>query len=205
MATAAATLETLAAAPAHGAKRVAAALALAMAGTFAVTAWAQPVPGGPGGPGGPGMHRMHGMPDGGLMGPGLFMGRPEHVDRAVDRLLKDLNATDAQRSQIQQIARAAAQDLHAQHEAARGQRDQGWALFTAPVVDARAVEALRQQRLAQHDQASKRITQALLDVSAVLSPEQRANLAERFKQREERMQQRMKDHPRRGAASAPAK
>ena len=41
------------AAATHGAKRVAAALALAMAGTFAVTAWAQPVPGGPGAPGGP--------------------------------------------------------------------------------------------------------------------------------------------------------
>jgi Spy/CpxP family protein refolding chaperone len=203
MVKAATTVESLAAAPARGVKHVAVALALAMAGTFAVTAWAQPVPGGTGAHG---MHRMHGG-GGGLMGPGLFFGRPEHVDRAVDRLLSGLDATEAQRSQILQIARAAAQDLHAQHEAARGQRDQGWALFTAPVVDARAVEALRQQRLAQHDQASKRMSQALLDVSAVLSPEQRAKLAERFKQREERMKQRMKDHAqqRRGAASAPAR
>lgn len=192
--------------PAHatrGAKRMAFALVVAVAGTLAVSSWAQPVPGGPEGGPRPPMHHMHrGGPGGDFMGPGLFMGRPEHVDRAVDRMLKGLNATDAQRTQIQQIARAAAADLHAQREAARGQDDQARALFTAPVVDARAVETLRQQRMARHDQASKRVTQALLEVSAVLSPEQRATLAKRFDER----RQRMKDHQqRRGAASAPAR
>lgn len=190
----------------RGVKLMALSLVVAVAGTLAVSSWAQPVPGaggpGEGGPRPP-MHHMHrGGPGGDFMGPGLFMGPPQHVDRAVDRMLKGLNATDAQRTQIQQIARAAAADLHAQHEANRGQPDQARALFTAPVVDARAVEALRQQRLAQHDQASKRITQALLEVSAVLSPEQRAKLGERFDQRRQHMKERME---RRGAASAPAR
>lgn len=185
--------------PARGTKRMAVSLLLAVAGTLAVSAWAQPE-GGPG-LGRPGMHAGHG---GGFGGPGLFMGRPEHIARGVDRLLEGLNATEAQRTQILQIAQAAATDLRAQHEAARGLHERGLQLFTAPVVDARAVEALRQQRLAQHDQVSKRMTQALLDVSAVLSPEQRAKLGARIQQREQRMKDHMKERmqERRGAASA---
>ncbi|MBX3621041.1 MAG: Spy/CpxP family protein refolding chaperone [Rhizobacter sp.] len=183
----------------RGTRGVAVGLLMAVAGTLAVSAWAQPE-------GGPGFarHAMHAPRGGDFGGPGLFMGRPEHIARGVDRLLQGLNATDAQRTQIVQIAQAAASDLRAQHEAARGLHERGLALFTAPVVDARAVEALRQERLAQHDQASKRMTQAMLDVSAVLTPEQRARLGERVQQREARMKERMQERlQRRGAASAP--
>jgi Spy/CpxP family protein refolding chaperone len=130
------------------------------------------------------------------------MGNPERIGRAVDHMLDGLNATDAQRAQVKQIAQAAAADLKTQHQAGRGLHEQGLALFTAPVVDARAVEALRQQSLAQHDQASKRVTQALLDISAVLTPEQRVKLGERIKQRAQHMHERT---DRRGAASAAAK
>jgi Spy/CpxP family protein refolding chaperone len=58
-------------------------------------------------------------------------------------------------------------------------------------VDAGAAEALRQQMLTQHDQASKRVLQAMLDVSKVLTPEQRAKIGERMKQRQTIMQERM--------------
>ena len=61
-------------------------------------------------------------------------------------------------------------------------------LFAQPTVDARAVEAVRQQMLQQHDQSSRRWMQAMLDASAVLTPEQRAQLAERMKQRRDMMQ-----------------
>jgi Spy/CpxP family protein refolding chaperone len=56
-------------------------------------------------------------------------------------------------------------------------------LLAQPTVDARAVEALRQKMLAQHDQASQRWTQALLEISRVLTPEQRQQAAERLRQR----------------------
>lgn len=185
---------------------------LAVGGSVALSAWAQPAPP-PGGPaagpqgGPPPRHAMPHGPRAEGFGPGLFMGRPEHVDRGVDRLLRGLNASDAQRSEIKQIARAAAADLMAQHEANRGLHGQELQLFAAPTVDARAVEDLRQKRLAQHDQASKRISQALLDVSAVLSPEQRAQLVARAKERRERMKERLQNRSfeRRGAASAPAR
>jgi len=90
-------------------------------------------------------------------------------------------------AQIKQITQAAAADLKAQHEAGHKLHEQGMALFTQPTVDPVAAEALRQQMLARHDQASKRVLQAMLDISKVLTPEQRQQLAERLKKRHEMM------------------
>lgn len=171
----------------QGAKRMLVGLIVAVSGSLALSAWAQPAPGGPGG---------HHGPRGGFGGPGFFMGNPEHAGRMIDRMLDGLNATEAQRTQIKQIAQSAASDLRAQHESARGLHEQAMALFSAPVVDARAVETLRQQQLAQHDQTSKRMTQAMLDISNVLTPEQRVKLAERMKKRADMMRERMnREHP----------
>ena len=126
-------------------------------------------------------------------GPGMMMfgGSPEHAGRGVDRMLDGLGVSDAQRAQIKQIVVAAATDLKAQREAGRALHEQGMQIFAAPTVDAAAAEALRQQMLAQHDQASKRMLQAMLDVSKVLTPQQRAKMAERMKQRQAVMQERM--------------
>jgi len=121
----------------------------------------------------------------------MFMGSPEHVGRAVDHMLDGLNATDAQRTQIKQIAEQAAADLKSQHEAGRGLHEKSMQIFTAPTVDAAAAESVRQQMLAQHDAASRRVLQAMLDISRVLTPEQRAKLGEQMKQRHQRMQERM--------------
>lgn len=169
-------------------------LVVAMAGS-AFTAHAQGHPG-VGGPGG------HGMM--------MFGGSPERVGRAVDHMLDGLNASAAQRSQIKQIAIAAATDLKAQREAGRELHEKGMQIFAAPSVDAGAAEALRQQMLAQHDQASKRMLQAMLDVAKVLTPEQRAKLGEQMKERQSVMKDRMqREHPHehgpRGEAPAPAK
>ena len=107
-------------------------------------------------------------------------------------MLDGLNATDAQRSQIKQIAAAAAADMKAEAEAGRGLRQRAMQAFTAPNVDAGAVEQLRQQMLQQHDRMSRRMTQAMLDVARVLTPEQRARLGERMRDRQARMEDRMK-------------
>ena len=122
-----------------------------------------------------------GMGGPGAFGSGLFGGHPERIERGVDRLLDGLTATDAQRTQVKQIALSAAKDLKAQREAGRGMLERSRQLFTAPVVDANAAEQLRQQMLAQHDQTSRRALQAMLEISRVLSPEQRATLAQRMK------------------------
>jgi Spy/CpxP family protein refolding chaperone len=140
---------------------------------------------------GMGMDGHRGMGD--PMGAGMmFRGSPERMGRAIDRMLDGLNATDAQRSQIKQIAAGAAADLRAQGEAGRALRMRAMDAFTAPNLDAGAVEQVRQQMLQQHDQMSRRMTQAMLDVARVLTPEQRARLGERMRDHQARMEDRMK-------------
>ena len=144
------------------------------AAAVAVSAEAQERPHGPGG---------HGMM--------MFGGPPEHMGRRIDHMLDGLGASDAQRSQIKQIAAAAATDLRAQREAGRALHERGLQIFAAPNVDAAAAESVRAQIQAQRDQASRRTLQAVLDISKVLTPEQRAKLGERMKQRSAAMQERM--------------
>lgn len=148
---------------------------MAVLATWAMTSWAQPM----------GHHDHHGMGGGMMIG-----GSPERMGRMVDHMLDGLNATDAQRSQIKQIVQTAATDLKSQREAHRALRQQGMQIFTAPNVDANAAETLRQQMLAQHDQISRRMTQAMVDISRVLTPEQRAKIGERMKERAAKMEER---------------
>ncbi|MEO9068506.1 MAG: Spy/CpxP family protein refolding chaperone [Caldimonas sp.] len=181
---------------------------LTLAAAIGVSAWAQPAPplpgqgmeahrmehgGSRGMQGGMhgGMSGMHGGMGGG-MGGMMFGGSPERAGKKIDRMLDGLDATDAQRTQIKQIAAAAAADLKTQMQAGRGLRERGMALFTQPTVDAGAVEQLRQQMLQQHDQMSKRAAQAMLDAARVLTPEQRAKLGARMKDRQARMADHMK-------------
>lgn len=122
--------------------------------------------------GGRGGHDEHGA----LMG-------PFGEGRMLDRMLDDVKATDAQRTKIKQIAEAAKKDLQAQHEAGRSLHEKTMQILSAPKIDDAAAESLRQQMLAMHDKVSKRSLQAMLDISRVLTPEQRAQLAQRMKDR----------------------
>ncbi len=166
------------------------ALTLLAAISHSVGAQPAPPPAGMMGDGGPGMGRhMHGGMGGGGM---MFGGSPERMGRMIDHMLDGLNATDAQRTQIKQIAAAAAADLKSQTQSGRALRQRGMQIFTAPAVDAAAAEQVRQQMLQQHDQMSRRVTQAMLDVARVLTPEQRAKIGERMRDRQARMEERMK-------------
>ena len=147
-----------------------AALTVAVLSTAALSVWAQGGPGhfgGHGGAGGPGMGMMQG--------------------RMGERMLDSVNASAEQRAQIKQIFERNAADRLAQRDSHRALREQGMKLFTQPVVDANAAEALRQQMMQQHDQASRRMMQSMLEVSRVLTPEQRKSLADRMAQRREMM------------------
>jgi protein CpxP len=155
-----------------GLKRMLLSLVVAASATVALSAWAQPGHGG-------GMH--HGGAGMGMLGGG----------RGVDRMLDGLDATDAQRTQIRQIMETARTDLKAQREQGRALRERAMQIFAAPNVDAAAAESVRQQMLQQHDQSSRRMMQAMLDAGKVLTPEQRAKLGERMKQRSDTMRERM--------------
>jgi len=178
---------------------------LALAATMSVAALAahaQPAPGDAPPPPPPhGMHR--GGPDFG--GPGFGPMGP--MGGLHGKLLKDAGVTDAQQAQIKQIFEAARNDLKSQRDTERQLHDRMQALFTAPTVDANAVEQVRQQMHAAHDVESKRITLAMIDASRVLTPEQRAKIAQLKTQQREKMKERMKDRAerakeRRGANEA---
>ncbi len=113
--------------------------------------------------------------------------------RHLDHLLTEVKASDAQRQQIKQITDKARADVQALHEQGKGLHERTMALWTAPKLDAAEAEKLRQQMLAQHDQVSKRMTQAMLDVGNVLTPEQRAKAAELIKSHRAHMGDRMGD------------
>ena len=129
-------------------------------------------------------HEMRGGPAG--MGGVPMMGGP----RMLERMLDVVNASADQRTQIKAIMDSARADTKAQHETLKGLRDQEITLFKQPTVDARAAEALRAQQAAVHDQVSKRMLQAKLEVSRVLTPEQRKLLADRMKEMRAHMGQR---------------
>ncbi len=142
----------------------------AVLGTVAISAWAQP--------GGQAGHALHG---------GGMAGMPMQ-GRMVEKMLDSVNATAEQRTQVKQITERAAADMKAQHESGRALREQAMKLFTQPVVDANAAEALRAQMMQQqHDQGSRRMMQTMLEVSRVLTPEQRKTLAERMAKRGDMM------------------
>jgi len=125
--------------------------------------------------GGRGHHRMA-QHDAGMPG---MLGSP----RQLDRMLDDVKATDEQRTKIKQIGEAARKDIQALHEGRSDMREQMLQIMTAPKVDEAAAESARQQMLATHDKVSKRSLQAMLEMSSVLTPEQRAQIAQRLKDR----------------------
>jgi Spy/CpxP family protein refolding chaperone len=157
-------------------RMAAATLVVALAAGITQTAIAQPHGGHHAGHAA-GMGRMGGMGGMGMMNP-----------QRIERVLDSINATAEQRTQIRQIVLAAHNDLKTHRETGRALREQSLALFAQPTVDARAAENIRQQMVARHDQASKRALQAMLDVSRVLTPEQRKALADRMAQRKAMME-----------------
>ena len=163
------------------------AMLVSLLAMLSLSVWAQPASPPPG-MDGPGMGRMH--HGGGGMDGMMFGGSPDRMGRMIDRMLDGLNASDAQRAQIKQIAAAAGADLKTQAQAGQALRQRSMQAFTAPNVDAAAVEQVRQQMLQQHDQMSRRMTQAMLDVARVLTPEQRAKIGERMRDRQARMEER---------------
>jgi Spy/CpxP family protein refolding chaperone len=149
---------------------VAAGLLIAASALAAQVAMARPLGG----------HGDHGAMMGGMGGAfGMGMGA---------RMLDSVNATAEQRARIRDIMQAARDDLAKLRQADTGLRDQAIDLFAQPNIDARAAESLRQQMQSRREQAGKRMLQAMLDAAAVLTPEQRKQLAERAKQRRTMME-----------------
>jgi Spy/CpxP family protein refolding chaperone len=137
-------------------------------------------------------HSRPDMPPGnarGSPGMGMGMGMAGAVmplgGPMLDRLLDDLQTSDAQRDQLHRIAESAQADLQPAADAARADRTRMAELFAQPSVDAAALESLRQKMLARHDQLTRRVNVAMLDAAKVLTAEQRQQMVEHMRQFEQ--------------------
>lgn len=129
------------------------------------------------GPGGPGFM-------GRGFGPGMD---PEAMGKRLDAMvafaLADTDATPDQKSRISAIVKQAAAELAPLRKTHMEARRKSMALLTAPTIDRAQLEALRVQQMQLGDSVSRRMVQALADAAEVLTPEQRAKLAQHWQAR----------------------
>lgn len=101
----------------------------------------------------------------------------------LDRILEEIDATSEQEKKLWDIADSVRDEVRPVMREMRDTREKLAELLGAPTVDTAAVEALRTERLAKLDDVSKKISTALVEAANVLTPEQRAKLAEEIKDR----------------------
>lgn len=110
--------------------------------------------------------------------PGEFQAR---FDKVTQRALKKVDATEDQKAKIKPIADDLAAALYGFREERRAIRSRLVDALEADRVDPGEVAKIREDALALADRASKKVTEAMVRASAVLSPEQRRKLLERWK------------------------
>lgn len=122
-------------------------------------------------------------------GPGMGRHGPHHMmggrfmEHGMERVLDEIDATPDQKTKIWKIVDDARAELTPVGREMRATRGEVLDLLTAPTVDRAAAETLRAARIATIDATSRRMTQAALDAADVLTPEQRAKIAEHIKDR----------------------
>jgi Spy/CpxP family protein refolding chaperone len=105
----------------------------------------------------------------------------EHLQIASKWMLRDIDASPEQQDRVNAIVAGAVDDLFRLRDRHQQNRDAFHAQFGGgATVDRAALEEIRKSEMGLADEASKRLVQALADVSDVLTPEQRQALAERI-------------------------
>lgn len=105
----------------------------------------------------------------------------DHVDHALKHLYVEIDATDAQKAQIDPLVHQAMNDLMPLHAQAQSAQTEFFQALTQSTVDRSSLEAARAAHIQLADQASKRFVQLVGDVANVLTPTQRQGLAEHLK------------------------
>ncbi|MBG6207471.1 Spy/CpxP family protein refolding chaperone [Labrenzia sp. EL_126] len=123
------------------------------------------------GGGGPGM--LHRMSDDDIK---------ERLTRIVRHVAIEIDATPEQQTEIVSIVTPVALGMKENHREFASVSENLRALLLAQEIDRVAIEALRAEKLAVADEISKTLTAMIVDVAAVLTPEQRAQLDERIEE-----------------------
>jgi protein CpxP len=115
----------------------------------------------------------HGM----MSGPQSAADMSAHADQFLKHLYSEIDATDAQKTQIEPLVKQALADLMPLHAQAQAAHTQFLQALAQPTVDRNSLEAAREAHIQFAEQASKRVVQLIADVSDVLTPTQRQALA----------------------------
>ena len=131
-----------------------------------------------------GWHRFGRQDDDGA---GMHMGRrfggmmyPGAIERRVNRVLGIVDASTEQKQKVRAIFEKAANDLYGMREQRVQNRRALAETLAAATIDRAKVEQLRGDRMKLADATSKRLTDALVEAAEVLTPAQRADLANRL-------------------------
>lgn len=104
------------------------------------------------------------------------------VTRVVKHIAIEIDATDEQTAKIITLVMAVANDMKPLHQTMHASREQIQALLLSDQIDRAALEKLRAERVAEVDQMSKTLIQAVADAAEVLTLEQRKVLDERVRE-----------------------
>lgn len=133
-------------------------------------------------------HFGHGMHHGGsvltqIAAPGKAVD-PAVAEARAERMARHLgvevDATKEQQEKIDGIVKAAVKDLLPLREKMQGARKDVVDLLSAASIDKSAVERIRGEQMSSADAATKRLSQAIVDIAEVLTPEQRKKAADRI-------------------------
>jgi Spy/CpxP family protein refolding chaperone len=101
-----------------------------------------------------------------------------HVDHMLKHFYVEIEATDAQKAQIDPLVKQAVDDLQPLHAQLHTAHTHALQALSQATVDRGTMEAARVEHLQLADQASKRIVQLVADVGDVLTPSQRKAFAD---------------------------
>jgi len=102
----------------------------------------------------------------------------DYISWKIERTLRRLDATDEQHTRVEAILEQTLGQLESMHPDLNATHDAVVAALTGATVDRAALETVRSEQLRNFERASQQIANALADVAEVLTPEQRAELAE---------------------------
>lgn len=105
----------------------------------------------------------------------------ERFDKATQRALKKIDATEDQKARIKPIADDLGMALSGFREEHKAIRSRFVKALEAEKVDPEEVARIRADLLALAERASRKLTESIVKASEVLTPEQRRKLTERWK------------------------
>jgi periplasmic protein CpxP/Spy len=103
-----------------------------------------------------------------------------HVERMLQHVYIEIDATDAQKARLDPIFKQAAAELLPLRGQFREGHEQMLALLGADEIDRGAIEAIRTRHVQMADQASLTLTRLVADAAQVLTPAQRKTLLDRI-------------------------